>query len=237
MPSRIGSGQAAASTATRKVQARGCRPGRRPKTSLEEKCGFGATPSPPLPRSADRSSCTAKASAAGAQKPLRSRSEDRHIRPAIDSPPDKRGRQTRPRTAAETREESLETEASALLPGTLRVGVFGVNRITMNGFIQGVAYVSTEKIFLLWDIDPNTWLVLDRNARPLAATRPVTHLPSLGVAGGDGMVYLPPSAKRFGDRIVAVVFDDSFITHIEVIKRNGQAVAEIIPKRGPGSGP
>lgn len=102
--------------------------------------------------------------------------------------------------------------------------------LPINAFVQGIAYVSAEKTFLLWDNDPNSWFVLDGNARPLAAKHTVTHLPALGVAGGDGMVYLPPSAKRFGDRIVAIVFDDSSITHIEVIKRNGQAVAEIIPK-------
>jgi hypothetical protein len=44
------------------------------------------------------------------------------------------------------------------------------------------------------------------------------------------MVYLPLSAKRFGDGIVAVSYDADVATHLEVMKRNGPAVAEIIPK-------
>jgi hypothetical protein len=97
--------------------------------------------------------------------------------------------------------------------------------------INGIAYVSAEKKFLLWDLnEPYTWFVLDRHAQPTGETRTVTHLPGLGDNGVEGMVYLPESARRFGDRILALTYDADFVTHIEVIKRNGKAVHDILPK-------
>jgi hypothetical protein len=103
--------------------------------------------------------------------------------------------------------------------------------LNFNHQINGLAYVSAEKKFLLWDIStPDTWFVLDRYAQPLAETRTITHLPGLGDNGVEGMVYLPSSAKRFGDRVLALSYDADFVTHVEVIKRNGEAVDEIVPK-------
>lgn len=96
--------------------------------------------------------------------------------------------------------------------------------------INGLAYVSADKTFLLWDgNDPSTWFVLDRNGQPLPGTLTVTHLPGLG-NWVEGMVYLPSSARRYGDRILGLSWDGDGVTHIEVIKRNGQAVADIVPQ-------
>lgn len=96
--------------------------------------------------------------------------------------------------------------------------------------INGIAYVSADKTFLLWDGNsPDTWFVLDRNGQPRPETRTVTHLPGLG-NWVEGMVYVPSSAKRYGDRVLGLSWDGDGVTHIEVFKRNGQAVADIIPQ-------
>jgi hypothetical protein len=103
--------------------------------------------------------------------------------------------------------------------------------LNFNVHINGIAYVSAEKKFLLWDFSmPDTWFVLGRDAQALAETRTVTHLPGRADNGVEGMVYLPSSAKRFGDRILGLAHDADFVTHIEVIKRDGTAVDEIVPK-------
>jgi hypothetical protein len=44
------------------------------------------------------------------------------------------------------------------------------------------------------------------------------------------MVYVPPTARRFGDRIIASTYDSDLVTHLEVFRRDGMAVAEIVPK-------
>jgi hypothetical protein len=97
--------------------------------------------------------------------------------------------------------------------------------------INGIAYISAEKKFVLLDFgQPNTWLVLDSSAHPLAETRTLTHLPGLSDNGGEGMVYVPLTARRFGDRIIASTYDSGFVTHLEVFRRDGMAVAEIVPR-------
>ena len=97
--------------------------------------------------------------------------------------------------------------------------------------INGLAYVSSERKFMLLDFgQPDTWLVLDERAQPLPETRALTHLPGLAGNGGEGMVYVPLTAQRFGDRIIASTYDAGLVTHLEVFRLDGTAVAEIVPK-------
>ena len=63
--------RAGAAAAWRRSRDGGWRPGRQPRTRSATACGFRASPSPPSPRSAARTPCTATAAAADASRPLR----------------------------------------------------------------------------------------------------------------------------------------------------------------------
>lgn len=100
---------------------------------------------------------------------------------------------------------------------------------------RGIAYIDSEQLFVFDDPslpDLNTLFLSDNRGRP-KGTIQVTYPDGFVPDDVEALVWLPPTATKFGNHILQVVV--SFATptptvKIEVIDRSsGQVVAEIIP--------
>ena len=100
---------------------------------------------------------------------------------------------------------------------------------------KGMAYVESEQAFAFVEGgSPTTLFMADRQGNPLPP-RTITYLPGpLNFLHNEGLLYLPPNSPVFPDHLLMIAnrFPDEppFIeATIEVIGRDGQVVAQIIP--------
>jgi len=113
--------------------------------------------------------------------------------------------------------------------------LFSVLGLGTNVGPRGIAYIDAEQLFVFDDPstpDLNTLFLSDNHGRP-KGTIQVTYPDGFVPDDVEALVWLPPTASKFGNHILQVVV--SFATptptvKIEVIDRStGQVVSEIIP--------
>ena len=100
---------------------------------------------------------------------------------------------------------------------------------------KGMTYIESERAFAFVEGgSPETLFRADDRGRPLPPT-PITYLPEpLDSLHNEGLVHLPPSSKHFPDHLLMVAnrfpAEPPFIkATIEVLRRDGTVVAQIVP--------
>ena len=94
----------------------------------------------------------------------------------------------------------------------------------------GMGYVDSERLFVFNDIQqPDKLIFSDENGKP-AGTRTVTFPAGISVGGVEAIGYIPPGSSFFPDHLFEVIYvRPDFTEQIEIIRRDGQVVSEIVP--------
>lgn len=100
---------------------------------------------------------------------------------------------------------------------------------------RGIAYVESEKLFVMQDPSQRTKLFfVDRNGH-LQSTRNIQYLNGFDPVHLEGLAYLPTNSPVFPDHLVMVAWDENLDCddgqgwRLEVMTRQGQVVAEVFP--------
>jgi hypothetical protein len=93
-----------------------------------------------------------------------------------------------------------------------------------------MAYIDSEKLYAM--IDPgqrDRLFIADHKGKP-KGTRTIQYLNGFFPVHVEGLAYIPESSPFFPDHLVLMAIEDDFVTgRIEVIRRDGEVVAEILP--------
>ncbi len=100
---------------------------------------------------------------------------------------------------------------------------------------RGITYIESEDRFALVDPTQVTTLFITDHLGQPQGTRTIQYLGGLAPRHLEGLVYLPPTAGVWADHLILVAFDESFLPRLEVLRRDGQVVAEIFPGEPVGS--
>jgi hypothetical protein len=103
---------------------------------------------------------------------------------------------------------------------------------------RGIAYIGSEDLFAFNDPTQNTKLFLCDATGKYRGTRTIKYLNNFVPGHIEGMVYLPKSSSFFPDHLIMVAmnFNDLAPSRLEIMRPDGQAVAEIIPEGQPSDG-
>ncbi|HKP87578.1 MAG TPA: hypothetical protein VJZ26_15870 [Blastocatellia bacterium] len=95
---------------------------------------------------------------------------------------------------------------------------------------NGIAYIESEGLFAVNNVtQPTKLFFFDQNGA-FKGSRPIKYLNGYAPQHMEGMGYIPPNSPTFPDHIVMGVLDTlSGPSRIEVVRRDGQVVAEILP--------
>lgn len=96
---------------------------------------------------------------------------------------------------------------------------------------RGIAYIETERAFVVLDGSACTNLVLfDAGSGRMSGRRTIQHLNGFAPGYCEGLAAIPPSSPQFdGDLLVAAMDTAASTARIEVVRPDGQVVQEIIP--------
>lgn len=101
---------------------------------------------------------------------------------------------------------------------------------------RGITYIESEGLFIVTDNDSHpTKLFLFDTQGQSRGTRTVQYLNGYTPGHLEGMAYLPASSPAFPDHLVMTAWDVSAggPSRLEVLRRDGQVVAEIFPNWPP----
>jgi len=103
---------------------------------------------------------------------------------------------------------------------------------------RGIAYIESERLFVANNDfpEPTTLFLFDHKGHP-QGTRTIQYLNGYLPVHLEGMEYIPATSSVFPDHLLMATWDDNGgPSRIEVIRRDGQVVAEIFPNWPPDSG-
>lgn len=113
--------------------------------------------------------------------------------------------------------------------------LFDLRSLPLRGWPRGIAYIESEQLFALVDPGQTSKLfVVDHLGNP-RETRTIRYLSGFTPVHLEGMVYLPPDAPVFPDRLLLVAYSPAFEPRIQVLRPDGEVVAEIFPESPVGS--
>jgi hypothetical protein len=95
---------------------------------------------------------------------------------------------------------------------------------------RGITYIESEDLFVVNDIAQRSKLFLfDADGKP-RGTRTIQYPGGYAPGHLEGMAYIPASSAVFPDHLIQVALDTlNGPSRIEILKRDGQVVAEITP--------
>ena len=105
--------------------------------------------------------------------------------------------------------------------------LFDLRRLGIETAPRGIAYITSEHLFAFVDPDQPTMLfICDHKGEPLTP-RTIKYLNGYLPFIVEGLAYLPPTSPQFPDHLVLVTSTDFINFRLEVMRRDGQVVAEI----------
>jgi len=113
--------------------------------------------------------------------------------------------------------------------------LFDLRHLPIQVAPRGIAYVESEKLFVLQDPSQRTKLFFVDRKGHLRSTRTIQYLNGFDPVHLEGLVYLPVNSPVFPDHLVMVAWDENLDcddgqgSRLEVMTRQGQVVAEIFP--------
>src|SRR5256885_681024 len=108
--------------------------------------------------------------------------------------------------------------------------LFGIKKLPLLVRPAGIGYVESERLFVLNDIQqPDQLIFSDDNGNP-AGTRTVSFPAGTSVGGVEAIGYISRGSSFFPDHLFEVIYvRPDFTEQIEIIRRDGQVVSEIVP--------
>lgn len=101
---------------------------------------------------------------------------------------------------------------------------------------RGITYVESEDVFVVNDIAQRSTLLLFDAQGQSRGTRKITHLGGYAPEHLEGMGYIPAGSALYPDHLIQVALDTlNGPSRIEILKRDGQVVKEIMPNWPAGS--
>jgi hypothetical protein len=101
---------------------------------------------------------------------------------------------------------------------------------------RGITYIESEGLFIVTNTDaqPTKLFLFDSQGQP-RGTRTVQYLNGYTPGHLEGLTYIPASSPTFPDHLIMASWDDIVggASRLEVIRRDGQVEAEIIPNWPP----
>ena len=105
--------------------------------------------------------------------------------------------------------------------------LFDLKRLPIIVRPTGFAYVESERLFVFNDVAQPGLVFSDEDGNP-AGTRAVVFPPGLNATFGEALTYIRRGSPFFPDHLMEVVYDQNFVAHVLVIRRDGQVVSDIV---------
>ncbi|MEK6283596.1 MAG: hypothetical protein AABN95_24840 [Acidobacteriota bacterium] len=105
--------------------------------------------------------------------------------------------------------------------------LFDLNRLPIIIRPTGMAYVESEQLFVFNDLAQPGLIFSDEEGNP-RGTRAITFPAGLNAIFGEALTYIRPNSPFFPDHLMEVVYDEGFIVHVLVIRRDGEVVHDIV---------
>ena len=108
--------------------------------------------------------------------------------------------------------------------------LFDVKKLPLSQPPRGIGYIESERLFVFNDplTDPSQLILSDERGNP-AGTRTVQFPAGQIATHAEAIAYIRRGSPYFPDHLAEVVYDDSDVQHIEIIRRDGKVVADIVP--------
>jgi hypothetical protein len=109
--------------------------------------------------------------------------------------------------------------------------LFDVKRLPIIIRPTGMAYVESERLFVFNDVAQPGLIFSDEDGNP-AGTRAITFPAGMNAVFGEALTYLRRNSPFFPDHLMEVVYDENFVAHVLVMRRDGQVVHDIVLEDG-----
>jgi hypothetical protein len=109
--------------------------------------------------------------------------------------------------------------------------LFSVKNVPLTGGPRGIAYVESERRFVFTDLNtPGALFFTDEDGN-FIESRALTLPEGFNPDGAEAVTYIPAGSRFYPDHLLVVEEGPPFdtIQHIEVVRRDGMVVAEIVP--------
>jgi hypothetical protein len=109
--------------------------------------------------------------------------------------------------------------------------LFTVKNVPLTGGPRGIAYVDSERRFVFTDINtPGALFFTDQDGN-FVETRALTLPQDFEPDAAEAVTYIPAGSQFYPDHLLVVEEGGDFdsVQHVEVVRRDGMVVAEIVP--------
>ena len=124
--------------------------------------------------------------------------------------------------------EVLVVDASKSKQGNAK-SAFDFEGWALGGAPRGIAFVESEERFYFNDPTHLDMLIIADDRGEFVETRTITYLGGFTPAHCEALSYIPPGSPQYPDHLLMVTWDEFQATRIQVIRLDGQVVAEILP--------